>query len=89
MSKYWVVKVSFPFDIATYEAMTAAVEKVVGRKLSGAGTGFGARDVDWTYKSKAAAERAVKKISAKYPDMDLDLSEYDDEDWTHKRLPRR
>ncbi len=38
------------------------LEATVGRRSDGAGLGFGVRDIDWHFKTKAAAEKAVKKL---------------------------
>lgn len=60
--KYWVVEVSFPLDSATMIAETKKVQEIVDRPPSGAGAGFGMRDVDWTCDTKAEATRIADKL---------------------------
>jgi len=58
-----VLYVSFPLDRSTMQEETRKVEKVVGKGMGGAGSGFGQRDVEFYYGNRrqerdAAAERA-------------------------------
>lgn len=54
----------FPFNVSTYRRIEDKIEAAVGIDSDGAGTDFKQRDISFTFKDKAAAQQAIKKVKA-------------------------
>ena len=61
MKKQFNVMVEIPAKFA-FGPVEKEISKVFGKNESGAGLGFGIRDIDAYYKTKKAAKNAVEKI---------------------------
>ena len=61
---YWRLDVDFPLNTKTMVKDTEAVEKIVGKRASDAGTmlGTGLRDVGWVFDDETDANNACKKL---------------------------
>lgn len=60
-------RLDLSYDAALYfshKDLDAEIEKVVGKDCCGSGMGMGERDISFTFRSKADAEAAKKKLTA-------------------------
>lgn len=68
--------VSFPLDLATIEKQTTEVVNVAGRQYqSGAGAGFGNRDVEFDFKDWLTAGKAAAKVAKAFPSYAIVISD--------------
>ena len=71
----WRITAEYPFGLYSDEE----IERLAGKASSGAGAGFGKRDMDWHFGSGPAAERAAKKLARKRK-VHVELEKYGDKD---------
>lgn len=82
-AKKTVYKLYVSYDLNHHEwgSLDKKLDKAVGKGDDGAGTGFGMRDIDWsfdTYEELKAAEGRVRDLNLRYVMISVDW--YEDED---------
>lgn len=60
----WVLNVTFPLNVDTMIADTRKVEEIVGKPCDGVGSGFGGRDVDWSFDNSEEVTAARDRLKA-------------------------
>jgi hypothetical protein len=76
--QYHVLLVSYPLDRYTWGSIDDRLEIVVKRGCTGAGTGFGQRDINWHFHQRPAAKAALRRGQAlRHKGVDLSLDSYD------------
>lgn len=59
----YIVFVSYSLALHEWGSLDSCLEKILGTS-GGGGTGFGERDLDWSFDTKKEAEEAAEKIRA-------------------------
>jgi hypothetical protein len=59
-------RLDLSYDASLYfkSDLDSEIEKVIGKNCCGSGMGFGERDMSFTFRSKADADAAKKKLTA-------------------------
>lgn len=77
LDKYYTLAVSYDLSVHDWGSLDKQLEKAVGQHSDGAGTGFGARDIDWSFDTKRARDTARKRVDALgLEGISVDVAEY-------------
>lgn len=74
---YWMLSVSYCLERHEWGSLDDKLEKIVGTPCDGAGTGFGYRDMDWSFWTEERAKEARRKLEESGLEIEIhDLARY-------------